>query len=206
LGTLAAAVAAEGGEPDDATAARVPELGGETIGHLLARRLAGLPAGSEAFVRALGVLGPRAPLRHVAALAGLELERAAALADALRAASILAPDDELDFAHPVVGVAVGEGLAPGERSLAHARAAELLAAEDAPAERLALHLLHAPPRGDLGAIDTLRAAAALAVDRGAPEAAATYLRRALTEPPPTRLRAPLQFELGLALLATRRDQ
>ena len=206
LGTLAAAVAAEGGEPDDATAARVAELGAETVGRLLARRLARLPAGSDAFVRALAVLGPRAPLQHVAALAGLELERAAALADALRTASILAQDDELDFAHPVVSAAVGEGLAPGERSLAHARAAELLAAEDAPAERLALHLLHAPPRGDLGAVETLRGAAALAVERGAPEAAAAYLRRALEEPAPTKLRAPLQFELGLALLATRRDQ
>ena len=205
LGTLAAALAAEG-EPDDATAARVAELGAETVGRLLAHRLARLPAGSEAFVRALAVLGPRAPLRHVAALASLEFERAAALADALRTASILAQDDELDFAHPVVGAAVGEGLAPGERSLAHARAAELLAAEDAPTERLALHLLHAPPRGDRGAVETLRGAAALAVDRGAPETAATYLHRALEEPPPTKLRAPLQFELGLALLATRRDQ
>ena len=206
LGTLAAAVAAEGGQPDEATAARVAELGAETVGRLLARRLARLPAGSDAFVRALAVLGPRAPLRHVAALADLELERAAALADALRAASILAQDNDLDFAHPVVGAAVGDGLAPGERALAHARAAELLAAEDAPAERLALHLLHAPPRGAPGAVETLRAAAALAVDRGAPDTAATYLHRALEEPPPRKLRAPLQFELGLALLATRRDQ
>ena len=205
LGTLATAVTAEGGEPDDATAASVAELGAESIGRLLARRLARLPAGSEPFVRALAVLGPRAPLRHVAALADLELERAAALADALRAASILAQDDELDFAHPVVGAAVDEGLAPGERALAHARAAELLAAEDAPAERLALHLLHTLPRGDSGAVETLRAAAALAVDRGAPETAATYLRRALNEPPTTKLRALLQLELGLALLATRRD-
>ncbi|MFL5862496.1 MAG: ATP-binding protein [Solirubrobacteraceae bacterium] len=205
LGTLAAAVASEGGEPDEATAARVTELGAETIGRLLARRLARLPAGSESFVHALAVLGPRAPLRHVAALAGLELERAAALADALRAAAILAEDDELDFAHPVVGAAIGDGLAPGERSLAHARAAELLAAEDAPAERLALHLLRAPPRGDRDTIEKLRAAAALAVDRGAPEAAATYLRRAIEEPPTTTLRAPLRFELGLALLACRRD-
>ena len=38
-----------------------------------------------------------------------------------------------------------------------------------------------------------------------PETAAAYLRRGLEEPPPTKLRAPLQLELALALLATRRD-
>jgi DNA-binding CsgD family transcriptional regulator len=204
LRTLAAAAAADG-EPDDATAARVATLGAESIGRQVARRIARLPAGSEAFANALAILGPRAPLRHVAALAGLELERAVALADGLRTASILSGDDALDFAHPVVGAAVGNRLPPGECALAHARAAALLAAEDAPPERQALHLLHAPARGDPDAVHALRAAAAFAVERGAPETAAAYLRRAFDEPPPATLRAPVQLELGLALLATRRD-
>jgi DNA-binding CsgD family transcriptional regulator len=54
-------------------------------------------------------------------------------------------------------------------------------------------------------VTTLRSAAAVAADRGAPESAALYLQRALEEPPPPALRGPVQIELGLAQLAARRD-
>ncbi len=130
--------------------------------------------------------GRGSPLGTSRALPTLDLERAADIADALRAASILAPSLELDFAHPILRVAADETMGPDERALAHARAAKLLADDGAPPDRLALHLLHAHPRGDVGVVAVLRAAAAVASGRGAPETAATCLRRALEEPPPRR--------------------
>ena len=205
LQSLAAAVAAEGIEPNDEAAARVTSYGAQSISLQLARRLALLPTGSDAFVRALAVLGQRSPLRHLASLATLDLERAADIADALRAGSILAPSLELDFAHPILRVAADEAMGPDERAVAHARAAKLLADDGAPPDRLALHLLHAHPRGDAAVVAKLRAAAAVASGRGAPETAATCLRRALEEPPPRALRGPLLLELGLAQMAARRD-
>src|SRR5262249_46949413 len=45
----------------------------------------------------------------------------------------------------------------------------------------------------------------IAVDRGAPDTAASYLRRALEESPPAAERGPLLLELGLALMAAWRD-
>jgi DNA-binding CsgD family transcriptional regulator len=205
LHSLVAALVAEGIDPNDETAARVTRYGTESISRQLARRLALLPTGAAAFVRALAVLGQRSPLRHLADLAGLDLERAADIADALRAASILAPSLELDFAHPILRVAADEMMGPDERALTHARAAKLLWDDGAPPDRLALHLLHAHPRGDVAVVEVLRAAAAVAAGRGAPETAAACLRRALDEPPPRVLRGPLLLELGLAQMATRRD-
>ena len=174
LHSLVAAVIADGIEPNDDAAARVTRYGAESIARQLARRLAQLPTGSRAFVRALAVLGEGSPLRHLACLATLDLERAADIADALRAASILAPSFDLDFAHPILRVAAEETLGPDEQALAHAAAAKMLADDGAPPDRVALHLLRAHPRGDVGVVDVLRAAAAVASGRGAPEIAATY--------------------------------
>jgi hypothetical protein len=62
-------------------------------------------------------------------------------------------------------------------------AAVRLAIEDAPVAEVAGHLLHSEPAGDPWVVDTLRCAARRSVERGAPEAAVRYLRRALDEPP-----------------------
>ena len=204
LQSLVAGFAADGGDPGDAAAARVQEYGAESVARLLVRRLALLPAGADAFVRALAVLGDGSPLRHVATLAELEFEHAAELADGLRSASVLAGSADLAFAHPIVRAAAEETIGSEERALAHARAAALLAAEAAPPDRLALHLLHTHPRGDAQVVSTLRAAAAIAVSRGAPDSAEAYLRRAQKEPPPQALRGQLLLELGLAEMAVRR--
>jgi DNA-binding CsgD family transcriptional regulator len=205
LRTLLAAAAEDGGRPDDEHAEHVAELAAESTGRLLARQLTRLPAGCDGVVRALAVLGAGAPLRQVAALAGIDLEDAAEDVDSLRAAGVLAAEPPLDFAHPVLRAAAGDTMTTAERARAHERAVELLAAEGAPADRLALHLLHTHPRGDREVVATLRAAAGLAADRGAPDTAGSYLRRALEESPPPAERAPLLLELGLALMAAWRD-
>ena len=64
---------------------------------------------------------------------------------------------------------------PGRRAM--------LAAEGADPERVALHLLRTDPAADPETVAVLRAAAERALARGAPESAATFLRRALAEPP-----------------------
>jgi DNA-binding CsgD family transcriptional regulator len=205
LSALVASMAADGRAPSDEAAAGVASFGAEGVARVLVRQLARLPAEAEPLLRALCVLGANPPLRHVSSLAGLELVQAAEIADALRAASILSATGELDFAHPVLRAAIIERAGPQERAIAHARAAELLAAEGAAPERLAAHLLHAHPCAEAAVVATLRSAAAVAADRGAPETAALYLQRALDEPPPPALRGALQLELGLAQLAARID-
>jgi DNA-binding CsgD family transcriptional regulator/tetratricopeptide (TPR) repeat protein len=205
LRALVASIATDGREPTDEAATGVASFGAEGVARVLAQQLARLPAGSEPFLRALCILGANPPLRHVTALAGLELAQAAQIADALRLASILSAAGELDFAHPVLRAAITERIGPHERAIAHVRAAELLAAEGAPPERLAAHLLHAHPSADGAVVATLRSAAAVAADRGAPETAAIYLQRALEEPPSPASRALVKLELGLAQLAARID-
>jgi len=204
LRALVASFMTGGGQPGDEAAARVTEFGAGSIARLLARRLASRPVGADAFVRSLAVLGDGSPLRHVATLAELEFEQAVELADGLRAASVLDSSTELAFAHPIVRAAAEATMGAEERGLAHARGAALLAEEGAPADRLALHLLHAHARGDPDVVATLRAAASIAVRRGAPETAATYLRRALDEPPPKASRWKVLLELGLTEMAARR--
>jgi len=156
--------------------------------------------------RALAVLGGPAPLRHAAALAGLDLAAAAHLADRLRAAGVLAPGSVLEFAHPIVRTAVYESIPPGERALAHAEAAVLAEHEGADVERVALHLLRSEPGGDPRVTGLLRAAASAATGRGAPDAAADYLRRALDEPPDPADRPAVLLELGIALASERNPE
>ena len=104
--------------------------------------------------------------------------------------------------HPIVRAALYEDLAPGERQARHAAAAEALAREGASAERVTAHLLLTPPTGDQHRVGTLRSAAADAAHRGAPRAAATYLRRALAESPAEQERAEILAELGRYEVAT----
>ena len=116
----------------------------------------------------------------------------------LRAASCASP---IRFCVPQWHDAMGED----ERALAHAEAAAVLAADGAPPDRLALHLIRTHPVGDPRTAATLQEAARLAVQRGAVDTAGRYLVRALAEPPPSTMRGTLQVELGLAYLAERRD-
>src|SRR6516225_5760308 len=183
-----------------ATALRDGDQKVEPVAQAVQRRIG--PEGRR-LTGALAVLGGPAPLRQAAGLAGLDLAAAARLADRLRAAEVLAPGSVLEFAHPIVRTAVYEAIPPGERALAHAEAAALLERDGADAERLALHLLRSEPGGDPRVAGRLRAAATAASGRGAPAAAADYLRRALDEPPDTADRPAILLELGVALARER---
>jgi DNA-binding CsgD family transcriptional regulator len=184
----------------------VEAIGPQSIAASVLRRVDQLGDGAVALTRALAVLGGPAALRPAAALAGLPTAEAALAADKLRAASVLGPGSTLEFAHPIMRTAVYESLPAGERAVVHGRAALLLEQDGGDPERVCLHLLRTEPAGDPHAVAVLRAAAAAASGRGAPESAAEYLRRALDEPPNQADRAELYLELGMALAAVRQPE
>jgi DNA-binding CsgD family transcriptional regulator len=202
LQMLLSQVASDGITPDDEAAGKLGTFGPEQVARAVGRQLARLPDGAAALAQAVAILGPAAPVRHVAALAGLSQPRAARLADALRAAALVDLDQDLTLSHPLVESALYATMAPGERALWHAEAARVLSSERADAEAIALHLLRAAPAADPAVVSVLHDAAARASLRGAPQSAATFLRRAIAEPPPSaQADADLRLELGLALAA-----
>jgi DNA-binding CsgD family transcriptional regulator len=196
---LASALAVEGVRPITQMSPRVDGLGPSTVAHATLLRLARLPEQAATLARAVAILGGGATVRRAARLARLDDDEAVEAADALGAAGVLGLGRPLDFVHPIVRTAVYEDLPPGWRSAAHARAARLLEGEGADADEVALHVLSTEPSGRPDVVERLRAAAASAAARGAPENAAVHLRRALAEGAPGReLRASLLHELGIA--------
>ncbi len=189
----------EGAEPVAANADRVVEIGPESVSRAVSLRLARMPAEAKAFVRAVAILGDGTQSRHAAALAGLDLDVASHAATSLARADLLRlRTPEVEFSHPVVRAAVYETIDPADRVALHRQAAEqILLAGGAP-ERAAGHLELVPPRGDRFVVQTLREAASRSLSRGAPDAAVTYLRRALEEPPDVSDRVETLTELGLA--------
>jgi DNA-binding CsgD family transcriptional regulator len=195
---LATEVRLQGIEPTAESVRAIGEVVPDSVSHATILRLAGLHPDAAALARAVAVLGRDATLPRAARLAEIGPERAWAALDALASARILAAPPSLGFIHPILEAAVYRQLAPGERSRAHIRAAELLAAEGAADDVVARHLLLIQPSGRLDVIDRLRAAARAAQARGVPEAAPVYLRRALDEGPPRELRAEVLRDLGVA--------
>ena len=198
LSELLKALAAEGARPDAAHIAFVRDLGPRAASRAVLLRLARLRPEAVAVARAVAVLGDGAELAAAAALAGLDEQAAARATGELVRAEILRPEPPLGFVHPLVGAAVHFDIAPGERELHHARAAQLLADAGAPPEQIAAHLLSIAPRGEATAVETLRRAAASALAKGATESAVSYLARALAEPPAPEARPQVLFELGWA--------
>jgi DNA-binding CsgD family transcriptional regulator len=198
LRELLAALRADPSRPSLEAARRVRTLGAGAIGRSVLVRLARLGDDCERLAEALAVLAPGSPLRHAATVARLDRRRGVLAADRLRAADLLAATPALGFTHPIVREAIAAQLPASRRAALHAEAAALLAAEGAPADRVAAHLLFAEPYGEGWVVDALRAGARQALARGAPEAAVSYLRRALAEPPAPRARLDVFLELGRA--------
>ncbi|MDX6719340.1 MAG: hypothetical protein QOJ63_1594 [Solirubrobacteraceae bacterium] len=205
LGELVRAVEAEGWQPTAQYAARIGTLAPEAVLRAVAVRLMRLSDDAAGVARAVAILGEDAQLRHVAALTGRDADRVAAAADALAASEILRPagSGALRFAHPLLASAVYADMGAGERAALHRRAAEIMRDEDIAAERVAAHLLPSAGSGEEWVVEVLCAAASRALRLGAPESAASYLRRALEEPPPTTAaRGVVLRQLGLSEAAT----
>ena len=179
---------------------RVRTLGAGAVSDTVSVRLARLAPDAQAIAKAAAVVGTAAPLRHVASLAELDENRASAAVDTLAAAAILAPRRPLEFVHPVMREAVYQRLSAGERARGHWRAAQLLAEWGGSPDEVATHLLHTDPAGAAWTVEALRDAARGAVARGAPEAAAVFLERALSEPPTSGVHGEVLHELGAAEL------
>jgi DNA-binding CsgD family transcriptional regulator len=189
--------------PSDELAARLTAFGPAEVTHSVERQLSRLPEGSADLAHAVAVLDRNVPLRHAAELARLDPDRAARLADGLRAAGLV-ESSEAGYAlvHPLVASALYGGLPAGERAALHGRAAAVLQRDRADPETVALHLLHTEPYGCAETVALLRQAGEQASRRGAPDAAAAFLRRALNEPPDAPgTEADLRNELGLTLAA-----
>jgi DNA-binding CsgD family transcriptional regulator len=184
--------------PGQEAADRVAALGPRSVARAVALRVARLGPAAGELARAAAVLGDGAQLRHAAALAGMGLKDAAAAADGLAGIGVFEPGTPLRFVHPIVRTAVHEDIAQAGRGLRHAEAARLLAAEGADLEAVCAHLLVCEPAGSAEVVERLRAAAARAAGRGAPESAVAYLRRAMAETADVSLRAMLSRELGRA--------
>jgi DNA-binding CsgD family transcriptional regulator len=198
LHELLKTLAIEGVRPDAAHVAAVAGLGPRAASRAVLLRLARLSEEAVKMARAAAVLGDDADLSMVATLAGTELEAAGEAVSALVRAEVLRDGLPLGFVHPLVGAAVHDDMSTVERALAHERAARLLAASSASAERVAAHLIASPARGEEWVIETLSQAARSSLDKGAAESAVTYLTRALGEPPSSQRRARLLLELGRA--------
>ena len=196
LGSLVEALRAEGAEATAGSAQHVRRMSPRAVTRSVLVRLATLPAGCLELVRAVAVLGARAELRQARRLGGLDPDDAVSAVDALARAGILRGNSIVEFVHPLVRSAVYSDFSPAERAQWHARAARLQAAEGAPAEDTAPHLLASLPDGDQTTVQRLREAAAQARARGAPELATDYLSRALAEPPARSTRAEVLLELG----------
>jgi DNA-binding CsgD family transcriptional regulator len=189
-------LAADGIKPGAAQAAGVAQRVPGQVARAVWVRLGRLNQTAMRLAQAVAGLGEGTGLRLAAALADLDIDAAAVAADALVTAELLAGGRPLRFVHPLVHSAIYEQIPPGARAQLHARAAQLLARESAEPEHVAVQLLACEPAGDPHAVRALRAAAAAASLRGAPETAVTYLRRALAEPPPDPVRATVLGELG----------
>ncbi len=196
LRQLLSALEADGVAPHAGRSAEVRAIGRRAVSRTITLRLARMPDPAPAVARAVAVLGEHSDLRAVAALAAVTEEEAADAVQILARADLLRAHEPLGFVHPLVGEAVYRELPAVRRGLEHGRAARVLDGLGVSAERVAAQLLLTPPRGDTWVVERLREAAAVAMGRGAPDAAMTLLERAQAEPPPEGERAAVALELG----------
>jgi len=189
LATLTDAAAAE-------LSAQADRGYGAEVAREVARRLAAFGPGATSLAEAVAVLEGEARLRSVAALAGLEVEHAAKLSDALAGAGLLAGSAPLAFSAAVVRDGVYDAIAPSRRALMHGAAARLLTGAGASDRSVVAHLMLSEPGGDEPTVRILRRAAAAARAQGDPELAAHMLERALAEPPAESEQGAVLPELG----------
>ncbi len=184
--------------PTAANAGRVGGLRLAGVARSVLAQVVRLGANASELARAVAVLGAGARPHWPGCLAGLGERPAAVATDLLVGAGVLRYGATVEFVHPLIQSAVYDSIPPARRALAHAQAARLLRIEGAEAQRVAAQLLLADPAGDPASVESLCAAALEAGRRGAPDIAATYLRRALAEPALPELRGSILLALGRA--------
>ncbi|MEU3338271.1 ATP-binding protein [Streptomyces sp. NPDC002144] len=199
---LIAKVRDRGLTPTENSAHLLRDLAAAVKGSGLVARLERLGASTVRFAWACAVLGTEIHPLLAAAVAGLGHEEAADAADALRGARILTGGETLEFVHPLIATAVYRAIPPGVRVALHGQAAWCVIDAGLGPAAAARHLLETHPEGDTWVVQQLRAAAEQTLRAGAPDAARSYLARALREPPNAEDRAAVLYELGSASLLT----
>ncbi len=194
---LLVTLALEGFAPSALHAGGVFDIAPRSVARSVARRMRRLPSEAGELARALAVLGDGSQRSAAATLAGLDEQAADRACEALALGGIVTLDP-IEFVHPVVRAAVYAELSGVQRAQQHRIAARVLTEAGAGEDEIALHLLPSEPRGDTHTVEVMRRAARRAYARGAPDVAATYLQRALAEPPPGEEKVDLLVELGLA--------
>ena len=202
LRTVLDMLARERVAPTSENASRVAQTGPAEISRLVSLALARLPQEATSLIRAAAILGDSARLELVAELASLDKEGAARAADVLVRAGLLRGEDPVEFIHPVIRTAVYGEIGGHDRRRDHRRAGELLAAAGAPVEQAASHLSATLPAGDPVVSQSLRQAAERSLAEGAPQAAVSFLRRAIAERAPGDDTAGMLSALGTAELRT----
>jgi hypothetical protein len=197
LRELLDALATEGIAPTAEASEHVERIGARPVGRSIRLRLERLPETANRLARALAVL-EESELVYAALLADLEPAEAAASAELLAVAGILEAGRPLRFVHPIVRRGVYAVLTERERARAHGRAAKILAETAIRCECVAEHLLESEPAADDWVVDQLVDAAVTAREQGARDLEATFLRRALEEPPPSDRTPAILYELGMA--------
>jgi DNA-binding CsgD family transcriptional regulator len=195
---LLAGLAAEGMAGTDAEVAHLRRLTPDTVARRVLLQLGRMPAAALAAARAIAVLGTAATAGRAGRLAGLDGDACAEAVGALMAEGLVEGEQAPRFVHPLVRSAIYQDLAAPVRQRWHKRAARMLDEQDAAAEEVTVHLMAAAGSGDGWVVDRLRAAAADARGRGAPDVAIRCLERALAEPPAPHVRGQVLFELGSA--------
>ncbi|MGW1163665.1 AAA family ATPase [Streptomyces sp. NPDC002519] len=152
----------------------------------------------EAYAQATAVLGERATDELVVRLAGLSADRCEHVRDILAHVRPDAYDGDPATLVRANAVLILGALSEEDNSRLHREASVLLDECGAGPEYVVAPLLHVDRLDASWEIHQLRAAAAAARDRGAPQDAARYLRRALADvPAASHVRAELLYELGL---------
>lgn len=204
LDELLRQLATEGATPSARRATDLQGFGVEAVARSVRHRLRGLGPQAEAVAHAVAVIGDGATVAEAAVLCELDEDAVRATAVELAATHVLLAESPLGFVHPLVAAAVYEDMAAVQRAALHRQVAELRAGVEDP-EQVAIHLLYAEPGSDPRVVNVLRAAAAQATERGAPDAAMRFLRRALAEPPAESDRATVLVELGMAEAGVRAE-
>ncbi len=189
LRQLARSIQAEGTAPTAANAANVRRAAHRALARTVLARVGRYSADAIAVARAVAVLGDTANGALIASVAEID---GAAVGPAWRElveAEVLRRD-ELAFVHALVRDAIYFDLPEPDRQTLHLRAAKQLEAAGERVERIAGQLELVPLRADAWVANIAEQAGRAALRRGATDAAAIHLRRALEEPaPPDRLQA-----------------
>src|SRR5579884_4108631 len=198
LGELLDEVSARGLDPSAQAAPEVASLVPRGVANTVLLRLARLAPPAAALARTLSVLGDGAQVTDAGRLSGVgsaELEPAIA---SLVAAGVIAPGGTIRFSHPILRSAIYGDLSPAERERLHCSASKILEERGAPAVQVAGHIMHTEPGADPESVSLLREAAREALALGDAAGAASFLARALDEPPAIDHRKALVLDLGLA--------